>query len=328
MSTHLLEVKDLQVNFKIGKGELTAVQHVSFTVDNGKVLGIVGESGCGKSVTATTLMRLHPAGTTRIANGSIDFDGKDIVNATEKEMCDIRGNDMAMIFQDPMTALNPVYRIGDQMAEMIRAHRKMTKKEAYAIALEMLTKVGIPQPDKRIRDYPHQLSGGMRQRVMIAMALSVNAKLLIADEPTTALDVTIQAQILELIAELQKEFGMALILITHDMGVISDMADDVLVMYAGEEVEYGGVEAIFRKPMHPYTNGLLRSIPRMDEDTDVLFTIPGTVPTLAEMPEGCRFCTRCSEKTERCEKDKPPLVKLDDRYVRCWLFAEGGKSDG
>ncbi len=327
MSTHLLEVKDLRVNFKTGKKELTAVEHVSFHVDNGKVLGIVGESGCGKSVTATTIMRLHPANTTRIANGSIEFNGKDLVSATENEMCDIRGNDIAMIFQDPMTALNPVYRVGDQMVEMIRAHRRMPKKQAMQIALEMLTKVGIPQPERRIKDYPHQLSGGMRQRVMIAMALCVNAKILIADEPTTALDVTIQAQILELIAELQKEFGMALILITHDMGVISDMADDVLIMYAGEEVEYGDVYSIFRKPMHPYTNGLLRSIPRMDEDAEVLYTISGTVPTLSEMPEGCRFCTRCPEKMDKCTTEKPPLVKLPDRYVRCWLFAEGGQSN-
>ena len=257
------------------------------------------------------------------------FNGRDLTKLSDKEMCDVRGNEISMIFQDPMTALNPVYTIGTQLIEMIRAHnKKISKKDAHAKAVEMLKKVGIPLPEHRLKSYPHQFSGGMRQRVMIAMALSTNAKMLIADEPTTALDVTIQAQILELIEELQKSLNMSVILITHDMGVVSDVADDVLIMYAGETVEYGDVASIFHHPLHPYASGLLKSIPRLDEDAETLYTIPGTVPSLSEMPSGCRFSTRCPECSERCRKEKPPLFEVDGQQVRCWKYAEGGTGNG
>ena len=326
MKSPLLQVNNLKVNFVIDKrNQLTAVENVSFSLEKGKTLGIVGESGCGKSVTATSIMRLLPKKTGRIADGSILFHGADILKFSEKEMCNIRGNRISMVFQDPMTALNPVYSIGQQLVEAIRAHDKTVKKaEAYERSVKMLEKVGIPLPERRINDYPHQLSGGMRQRVMTAMALLSNVELLIADEPTTALDVTIQAQILELIAELQNSYQMAIILITHDMGVVSDMADDVLIMYAGEVVEYGDVGSLFRTPLHPYTFGLLQSIPRMDNDVEELYTIPGVVPTLSEMPGGCRFSTRCQERLGRCTVEKPSLFELGDRKVRCWKYEKDG----
>lgn len=323
MEAPILEVKDLHISFRVGGDLLSAVEDVCFSLEAGKTLGIVGESGCGKSVTASSIMRLLPQNAVIGEQSQILFEGKNLAKLSQDEMCDIRGAKIAMIFQDPMTALNPVYTIGAQIIEMIRAHNKsISKHDAFEKGVEMLEKVGIPLPRQRMKEYPHQLSGGMRQRVMIAMALSTDAKLLIADEPTTALDVTIQAQILELIEQLKKEFHTSVILITHDMGVVSDVADDVLIMYAGETVEHGDVKEIFRNPLHPYTFGLLRSIPRLNEDVEVLYTIKGTVPALSEMPSGCRFSTRCSECMEACKTQRPPLVDLNGHSVRCWKYVQ------
>lgn len=325
MDSPILEVNHLHISFKVGGTQLSAVEDVNFVLGPGRTLGIVGESGCGKSVTASSIMRLLPKNAVIDENSEILFEGRNLAALSQNEMCDIRGAKIAMIFQDPMTALNPVYTIGSQLIEMIRAHnKKVSKKEAFEKGVEMLEKVGIPLPRQRMKEYPHQLSGGMRQRVMIAMALSTDAKLLIADEPTTALDVTIQAQILELIDKLKNEFQTSVILITHDMGVVSDVADDVLIMYAGETVEHGNVKEIFRHPLHPYTFGLLRSIPRLNEDVDTLYTIRGTVPALSDMPSGCRFSTRCDECMEQCRTQRPPLIDLNGHSVRCWKFAEKG----
>lgn len=281
MEERLLEVKNLKVSFNVGKKKLTAVENVEFSLDKGKVIGIVGESGCGKSVTATSILRLVPPAVSIIDEDSqILFDGEDLVKAPEARMREIRGNEISMIFQEPMSSLNPVYRIGDQMLEMIRTHNKqISKKDALDQCVEMLKRVGIPSPEQRIREFPHQLSGGMRQRVMIAMALLCNPKLLIADEPTTALDVTIQAQILRIIKTLTKESNTSVILITHDMGVVAEVADHVMVMYAGKSVEYGTAEDIFDHPKHPYTIGLLNSIPKLGSGQEEhLYTIEGTVP--------------------------------------------------
>ena len=326
----LLSVKDLKVSFKVGKKLLTAVEDVSFSLEKGKILGIVGESGCGKSVTATSILRLVPPSVSVIdPNSQILFMGEDLTKASEARMRQIRGKDISMIFQEPMSSLNPVYRIGDQMTEMLRAHdKKISKAEAISQCIEMLRKVGIPSPEQRIKEFPHQLSGGMRQRVMIAMALVCRPKLLIADEPTTALDVTIQAQILRLIRNLTKELGTAVILITHDMGVVAETADEVMVMYAGKAVEYGAKEDIFDHPEHPYTVGLLRSIPRLGSGQEEhLFTIPGTVPTLEEMPKGCRFCTRCSYAEPRCRETDPGMLEKDGHLVRCFRYLkEEGKA--
>lgn len=327
MDAPILEVKDLHISFQVGDKLLPAVEDVCFSLETGKTLGIVGESGCGKSVTASSIMRLLPKTAVIGEQSQILFDGKNLAKLSQKEMCDIRGAKIAMIFQDPMTALNPVYTIGSQIVEMIRSHnKKISKHDAFELGVQMLEKVGIPLPRQRMKEYPHQLSGGMRQRVMIAMALSTGAKLLIADEPTTALDVTIQAQILELIEQLKTELHTSVIMITHDMGVVSDVADDVLIMYAGETVEHGNVKDIFRNPLHPYTFGLLRSIPRLNEDVEELYTIKGTVPALSEMPQGCRFSTRCEECQERCKAERPPLVNLDGHSVRCWKYAQKGGS--
>ena len=273
----LLSVENLQVQFQTKKGINTAVDGVSFSVEKGRILGIVGESGCGKSVTSMSILQLLGSNA-RISGGSIKLDGKELIGLPEKEMCRIRGNDIAMIFQDPMTALNPTLTIGTQLMEPIMLHQNCGKKEAWTRAVDVLKRVGIAAPEKRMKEYPHQLSGGMRQRVMIAMAVSCEPRLLIADEPTTALDVTIQAQILELMCELREKMGTAIMLITHDMGVVAETADDVLVLYAGKAVEYGSIEDIFERPKHPYTQGLLNSIPRLDEDVELLNTIEGTVP--------------------------------------------------
>lgn len=322
MSENLLEVKKLVTQFSGKNGTVTAVDGVSFHVEKGRTLGIVGESGCGKSVTSMSILRLIPPQTGKIASGEILFEGKDLTKISDKEMRQIRGNKIAMIFQDSMTGLNPVMTIGKQIMETITAHNQMSREEAQKRAEEMLTKVGIPSPAQRMKEFPHQLSGGMRQRVMIAMALSCNASLFIADEPTTALDVTIQAQILELMKELQKKENKSIMLITHDMGVVAEMADDVMVMYAGKEMEYGDVKSIFKEPLHPYTVGLLKSIPRLDQDSDeALFNIPGSVPDLADMPKGCRFCTRCSEACEKCREQEPGLYEVGGRKVRCWKYA-------
>lgn len=326
MSENLIEVKKLVTQFSGKNGTVTAVDGVSFSIKRGKTLGIVGESGCGKSVTSMSILRLIPAQSGKIASGEILFEGKDLTKLSDKEIRQIRGNEIAMIFQDSMTGLNPVMTIGKQLVETITAHSKMDKKEAWERAEEMLMKVGIPSPAQRLKEYPHQLSGGMRQRVMIAMALSCNAALFIADEPTTALDVTIQAQILELMKELKEKENKSIMLITHDMGVVAEMADDVMVMYAGKEMEYGDVRRIFKHPLHPYTQGLLKSIPRLDQDSaERLFNIPGSVPDLSEMPKGCRFCTRCLEARDKCFAQEPGLYEIEGQKVRCWKYApEGG----
>ena len=322
----LLEVKNLKTSFKIGKKWVPAVEQVSFHVDPGETLGIVGESGCGKSVTSMSVMRLLPKATTKIEADEILLNGKNIAAYSDKEMAQVRGKGIGMIFQDSMTSLNPVKTIGKQLDEAFIVHHSCDKNEAKIRSIEMLTKVGIPSPEKRYGEYPHQLSGGMRQRVMIAMALAQNPSLIIADEPTTALDVTIQAQILELMRELKEKENKSIMLITHDMGVVAEMADDVMVMYAGKEMEYGDVKSIFKHPLHPYTQGLLKSIPRLDQDSsERLFNIPGSVPDLSEMPKGCRFCTRCTEACSKCFDQEPGLYEIGEQKVRCWKYApEGG----
>ena len=318
----LLEVKDLVTEFPTRKGIVRAVNGVTFSIDRGEILAVVGESGSGKSVTSLSIMGLlqDPG---HVAGGSITFDGKDLLAASEREMEAIRGDQISMIFQEPMTSLNPVYRVGDQIVEAIQTHTDMNKKDAWARAVEMLRVVGIPSPEERARDYPHQMSGGMRQRVMIAMALSCDPKLLIADEPTTALDVTIQAEILDLIYKLRDEFDMAVMLITHDLGVVSEVADRVVVMYCGQVVEEGEKVELFDYPLHPYTLGLLRSIPRLeDEQSERLYMIKGSVPNVLDMPPGCPFSDRCDRCFDRCRKEVPELrdVPGTDRRVRCFLY--------
>lgn len=319
----LLSVENLQVQFQTKKGINTAVDGVSFSIEKGRILGIVGESGCGKSVTSMSILQLLGSNA-RISGGSIKLDGKELVGLPEKEMCKIRGNDIAMIFQDPMTALNPTLTIGNQLMEPIMLHQNCNKKEAWTRAVDVLNRVGIAAPEKRMKEYPHQFSGGMRQRVMIAMAVSCEPRLLIADEPTTALDVTIQAQILELMCELREKMGTAIMLITHDMGVVAETADDVLVLYAGKAVEYGSIEDIFERPKHPYTQGLLNSIPRLDEDVEMLNTIEGTVPAPDAMPSGCRFAPRCPYGNPRCMTEKPGVYHAENSLVSCFRY-EGEK---
>ena len=321
----LLSVKNLSTEFPVKKGIVKAVEDVSFDVDAGEILAIVGESGSGKSVTSVSVMGLL-AEPGHVAGGSMEFEGKDLVTLSEREYRELRGNDMAMIFQEPMTSLNPVYRVGKQIVEAIRTHENVSKKEARERAIDMLRKVGIPSPEKRIDDYPHQMSGGMRQRVMIAMALSCNPKLLIADEPTTALDVTIQAQILDLLRRLRDDTGMAVLLITHDLGVVSETADRVVVMYCGQVVEEAEVRTLFDHPMHPYTLGLLKSIPRLeDDDSKRLYMIKGMVPNPLEMPPGCHFSDRCDSCMDICREKIPDLVDVGGHKVRCFLYenAEG-----
>ena len=316
----LLSVKNLSTEFPVKKGIVKAVEDVSFDVDAGEILAIVGESGSGKSVTSLSVMGLL-AEPGHVAGGSMEFEGKDLVHLSEREYRALRGNDMAMIFQEPMTSLNPVYRVGKQIVEAIRTHENVSKKEARERAIDMLRKVGIPSPEKRIDDYPHQMSGGMRQRVMIAMALSCNPKLLIADEPTTALDVTIQAQILDLLRRLRDDTGMAVLLITHDLGVVSETADRVVVIYCGQVVEEAEVRTLFDHPMHPYTLGLLKSIPRLeDDDSKRLYMIKGMVPNPLEMPPGCHFSDRCDSCMDICREKIPNLVDIDGHKVRCFLY--------
>jgi oligopeptide/dipeptide ABC transporter ATP-binding protein len=314
MQENILEVRNLVTKFQTDEGEVTAVDNVSFSLKKGQTLGIVGESGCGKSVTSLSIMRLIPTPPGRIASGEILFHNQDLLKLPLSEMRKIRGNKISMIFQEPMTSLNPVFTIGNQIREAILLHQKISKKEAHEKAIEMLKLVGIPAPEKRINDYPHQLSGGMRQRVMIAMALSCNPEVLIADEPTTALDVTIQAQILELIKSLSQSFGMSLILITHDLGVMAEMADEVLVMYAGRVVEKANVKELFQNPRHPYTRGLLNSIPSLVERKKRLEVIPGIVPSLSKLPQGCRFQTRCAFATNECKEKEPELRALNEGH--------------
>jgi len=325
-SETLLEVKNLKTYFFTDAGTVKSVDDVSFTVNRGKTLGIVGESGCGKSITSLSIMRLVETPPGKITGGEIIFEHENLLEKTEEEMRRIRGKKIAMIFQEPMTSLNPVYTIGDQIVEALRIHEKMNKKEAHDRAIEMLQLVKIPMAEARFYEYPHQLSGGMRQRVMIAMALSCNPELLICDEPTTALDVTIQAQILELINELKIKTGASVIMITHDLGVISEVADDILVMYAGKVVETGSTAAIFSNPLHPYTEGLLDCIPRTDSDPhERLKTISGMVPGFDAMPPGCSFCPRCKYAQQICHEHMPDLEETADRKVRCFRYSAGWK---
>jgi oligopeptide/dipeptide ABC transporter ATP-binding protein len=318
----VLEIEDLKTHFFTPAGVVKAVDGVSYSVRSGETLGVVGESGCGKSVTALSVLRLvaNPPG--RIVGGRIRFAGRNLLDLSEQQMEDIRGNEISMIFQEPMTSLNPLFAVGHQIAEAIAVHQGVGRREAMTMAVDMLRRVSIPQPEQRAHSYPHQLSGGMRQRVMIAMALSCNPKVLIADEPTTALDVTIQAQILELMRELQQAYGMAIILITHDMGVVAENADRVIVMYAGRKVEEADVEDLFERPAHPYTRGLLASIPHLDE-TDKTRTrlneIKGIVPSLVKLPAGCTFAPRCAHATDRCRAEVPPLEEAwRGHWVACW----------
>lgn len=322
MAERLLDVKNLRTFFSTEEGLAKAVDDVTFHVDRGETLGIVGESGCGKSVTALSVMRLIPNPPGEIVSGEITFDGIDVRALPEEKMRRIRGNEISMIFQEPMTSLNPVFTCGDQIMEAIRLHQKVDKTEAKKRAIEMLKLVGIPAPEQRVDEYPHQLSGGMRQRVMIAMALSCNPKLLIADEPTTALDVTVQAQILKLIAGLQKQFNMSVIIITHDLGVVAEVTKRVIVMYAGKIVEEGDIRTIFKSPKHPYTQGLLKSIPNPKKKVNRLAVIEGVVPVPTEFPEGCKFHPRCPVAEERCKHAEPPLLTYDGENglsTRCWV---------
>jgi peptide/nickel transport system ATP-binding protein/oligopeptide transport system ATP-binding protein len=319
----LLEVKNLRTYFYTPEGLSKSVDGVNFDIEKGETLGIVGESGCGKSVSCLSIMRLVQSPPGKIVDGEVIFDGINLLKLQEKEMRKIRGNRISMIFQEPMTSLNPVYTCGSQIIEAIRLHQGVDRKVAKNRAIEMLKLVGIPAPEQRINSYPHQLSGGMRQRVMIAMALSCQPDLLIADEPTTALDVTIQAQILELLKKLQQEFKMALILITHDLGIIAGMADRVAVMYASKVVEYTDVKTIFKKPKHPYTVGLLNSIPKLNTKVKRLNTIEGTVPNPTEFPAGCKFHTRCKYAIDKCFTDEPELVEIEAGHrVSCWRSGE------
>jgi peptide/nickel transport system ATP-binding protein/oligopeptide transport system ATP-binding protein len=295
---------------------------VDLELEEGGTLGVVGESGCGKSVTALSIMRLIPDPPGKVVKGEIVFNGTDLLTLSEAEMRKVRGRSISMIFQEPMTSLNPVFQIGDQISEVLRLHEGMSRRESWNRSVEMLKLVGIPAPERRVSEYPHQLSGGMRQRAMIAMALACSPKLMIADEPTTALDVTIQAQILELVNRLKKEKGMSVILITHNLGVIAETARMVAVMYAGRIVEYTDVRSIFASPEHPYTQGLLKSIPRLDEDhskKEKLEAIPGLVPSLLDLPQGCKFSNRCKYVFERCGEEPPLLEPAPGHFVRCWL---------
>ncbi|MBI2088935.1 MAG: ABC transporter ATP-binding protein [Deltaproteobacteria bacterium] len=317
----LIEVKGLETSFFTPEGEVKAVAGVSFEVEEGETLGLVGESGCGKSVTALSIMRLVPSPPGKIVKGKILYRGQDLLGLSREAMRRIRGNEISMIFQEPMTSLNPVFTIGNQIGEAIRLHQGLAKKETRDKTVEMLRLVKIADPESRVDDYPHQLSGGMRQRVMIAMALSCNPSLLIADEPTTALDVTIQAQILDLMNELQAQLGMALLLITHDLGVVAEQADEVAIMYAGKVVERSEAKSIFERPLHPYTVGLLNSLPGMGgKKKKRLEAIPGVVPSPLELPSGCRFRDRCPKAAGICAEAEPPLEKKgEDHWVACYF---------
>ncbi|MGQ0751453.1 MAG: ABC transporter ATP-binding protein [Betaproteobacteria bacterium] len=323
VATPLLEVENLRTHFYTRDGIVRAVDGVSFSVDARETLAVVGESGCGKSVTSLSILRLIASPPGRIVEGSIRFEGRELLTLSDSEMRAVRGNRISMVFQEPMTSLNPVLTIGRQIGEMLTLHRGLTQREAQARAVEMLRLVNMPEPERRIGQYPHQLSGGMRQRVMIAMALACNPRLLIADEPTTALDVTIQAQILDLMHKLKEKTGAAIVLITHDLGVVAEMAQRVVVMYAGRKVEEASVEALFEQPRHPYTRGLLNSIPRLGaahvNARKRLAEIPGVVPSLRESIAGCIFAPRCAHATERCRREYPPLeTKAAGHSVACW----------
>jgi peptide/nickel transport system ATP-binding protein len=317
----LLEVNNLETQFKVKRGKVKAVNKVSFSVDKGEIVAIVGESGSGKSVTSLSVMGLvrEPG---KVTGGEILFQGEDLRAKPDKEMIKIRGDKISMIFQEPMTSLNPVYRIRDQIMETILTHTDLDKKAALDRTIKMLDLVGIPSSEKRVNDYPHQMSGGMRQRVMIAMALACDPQLLIADEPTTALDVTIQAQILELLYQLREKLGMAVMLITHDLGVVAESADRVVVIYCGRVVEQSDVKDLFTKPLHPYTQGLLDSIPKLEDDKDRLYMIKGMVPDPINLPKGCSFAERCDKCMDKCKTAMPALTEKDGRQVRCFLHSD------
>lgn len=321
MNDYILEVNHLETSFFTHIGEVKAIRDISFKVKSGEALGVVGESGSGKSVTFLSVMRLlqHPG---KVIGGEILFDGQDILKMSSKDMRDIRGNKISMIFQDPMTSLNPVYTIGNQIVEIIKEHNDISSKEAKERAIKMLDMVGIPSPEDRFSNYPHEFSGGMRQRAMIAMALSCNPKLLIADEPTTALDVTIQAQILGLIKELNQKLNMATVLITHDLGIVAKICSRVIVMYGGLIMEEGSVKDIFYNPLHPYTMGLLKSIPRLSASRTRLVPIPGTPPDLLNPPKGCPFYNRCSYAMNICKEQKPPYYEKEEHKAMCWMLDE------
>ena len=319
MSENILTVKDLKTYFYTASGIAKAVDGVSFNIAKGETMGIVGESGSGKSVTSSSIIRLLPPRTGKIVGGSIEFEGKDVLALSKKELNDFRGKDIAVIFQDPMTSLDPVFKIGKQMTEMIMAHQNVTKDEAWKMAVEALSKVGIPEPEKRMNSYPYELSGGMCQRVIIAMAVCCKPKLIIADEPTTALDVTVQAQVLELLKELQRDMDTAILLITHNLGVVWEMCDKVMVMYAGNTVEFTDTKTLYSNPRHPYTWGLLDSMPKLsDENKGMLNTIPGTPPDLRLTGKCCNFYNRCPYVTEKCTQSVPPLVEVEPgHFVAC-----------
>ncbi|MDQ0482554.1 ABC transporter ATP-binding protein [Guptibacillus hwajinpoensis] len=315
----LLEVNDLVTSFRTAEGKLSAVRGVSFSVNKGETLCIVGESGCGKSITTLSVMGLLPSNG-EISRGSIRFSGEELTTKNEEELRKLRGNEISMIFQEPMTALNPVFTIGYQLREPLMIHKRLSKREATQKAITLLNQVGIPDPVSKLKQFPHELSGGMRQRVMIAMALACNPSLLIADEPTTALDVTIQAQILDLIDDLKADLGMGVVMVTHDMGVVAEVADRVMVMYAGEVVEVGTVTEIFESPKHPYTRGLLASVPNIDEPDHSMEAIPGSLPNLSEEIQGCRFHPRCPFAMDKCMEMEPPLFELSSEHQsKCWL---------
>lgn len=327
MAQKLLDVKGLRTQFTREQGKVNAVDGVDLHVNKGEVLGLVGESGCGKSVTSLSIMRLLKNTPGKIVGGTVHFGDRDLVNLPENEMRKIRGKDIAMIFQEPMTSLNPVLKIGRQLEEAIMLHLKYEKKQARQHAIHMLDLVGIPRAAEIIHEYPHQLSGGMRQRVMIAMAMSCHPQLLIADEPTTALDVTIQAQILELMKKLKADNNMSILLITHDLGVVAEMCDRVVVMYAGRVVEEGDVLDIFDHPQHPYTKGLIRSVPKLRQPVKRLESIPGNVPDLTNMPRGCKFAPRCAEAMAICHEKEPELLVNEGRSCRCWLYDDAAKGE-
>lgn len=329
MSETILKVEDLKTSFMTSSGEVQAVRGVSFEVHKGEILGIVGESGSGKSVTSMSILRLL-ADTARIKNGKIEFEGTDLTKVSDKQMREIRGQKIAMVFQDPMSSLNPLIPVGKQVAEMIHVHHpEMKRDELQAATLELFREVRIPEAEKRLKSYPHEFSGGMRQRVMIAIALLCDPELLIADEPTTALDVTIQAQILDLLRSINEKLGTSIILITHDLGVVASMVDTVAVMYCGHIVEKADVRTIFQHPLHPYTEGLLRSIPHMDDSQGDLATIEGSVPSIYHMPEGCAFHNRCACCRKICTQKQPPLLTLDGEHtVQCWKYTPQWDEEG
>lgn len=326
VNSTLLELKNLKTHFNTPDGTVSAVDDVNFQISTGETVGIVGESGCGKSVTSLSIMRLLPD--TAQISGEISFRGEDLLQKSESQMRQIRGNEMSMIFQEPMTSLNPVYTIGNQISETLRLHQGLDKKQAFNKAIEYLNMVGIPSPKQRAREYPHQLSGGMQQRAMIAMALSCNPQLLIADEPTTALDVTIQAQILELMKDLKQRLSTAIIMITHDLAVVAEMCERVIVMYSGKVVEIANIRELFKTPFHPYTEGLIKSIPKLHSKTDFLYEIEGTVPNPLELPQGCKFHNRCDYASEKCQTQEPELIEQENNhFVRCFYPRNVGGGD-